>query len=696
MKFYEKALQEIKNTGEKGQSIGELTKKLKIKTKFEKRQLAKTIKQLIKSGLVVGKGKNKFSCVSKEGLIKGKLKGHRRGFAFLIREDGGEDIFIPNKALNGAMHGDIVLVGLTGPSEGVVLSVEERGVSQLTGTFVKHKKYGFVIPDNDNYFRDVFIPSDLTANAPPYSKVVVKVDNDFGSKGPTGTIIDILGMAGDKNAEALSILRGYDFDDKFPPEVLKEAQKIKFVEQQRKDLTDLLTITIDGDDAKDFDDAISVEKTENGYKLYVHIADVSHYVKEGSILDREALERATSVYFPGGVFPMLPETISNGVCSLRPNEKKFTITVVMDIDKKGDVKNARFYETLTMSDYRMTYDEVAKILDGDKKLVEKYNKLIDMINLSKELADIIYKKRKAQGSIDFGSKESKIILDSSGDVIDVYPYIEKVSNSIIEQFMVLTNETVAEYLSKRKLPAIYRVHDEACGDKLEMFVQFIKGLGYQLDMKDGIKPQSFSKLLEEVKGKDEEPIVNKVMLRTMQKAIYSTKNSGHFGLSLENYCHFTSPIRRYPDLMVHRVLKAVINDKADEKFKQRYQNLCENAAKQSTEREIASAMAERDVDDYYKAIYMTKHIGECYKGIISGIVNSGIFVTLENTVEGFLSIDDLPDDRYLVDDKNYCVKGVKYNFSLSDKINVKIKASDPDTRNVDLVFDGEAKNHLKK
>lgn len=695
MELYDKAWREIKDLGEKGLSIGELAKKLNINTKSEKRMLSKTIKKLMEAELVIAKGKNKIKPVTKE-LVRGKLRGNRRGFAFLIRDDGKEDVFIPNKSLNGAMHGDTVLAGLTGESEGVVLSVEKRGILHLTGTFIRQGKHGYVIPDNDNYFKDVFIPSDGISQAASYAKVVVQIDDEPQNKRPTGKIIDILGMAGDTRTEVISILRNYEFNDKFPPQVVREAQKIKYVEQERKDSSKLLTITIDGEDAQDFDDAISVERTPRGYRLYVHIADVAFYVKQSSIIDKEALKRATSVYFPGKAFPMLPESISNGVCSLKPHEKKFAVSVVMDIDREGEVIKAEFFESLIMSDYSLTYDEVTKILEGDKPLLKKYAQIADMLNISKELAGIIRNKRRKEGTIDFGSRECKIILDDKGEVQDILPFLQTESHSIIEQFMILANRTVADFISKKNVPSIYRVHEEAGGDKLNSFVQFIKGLGYRLDLKEGIKPKIFSNLLEEVKGKDEEPIINKVMLRTMQKAVYSTKNSGHFGLALSSYCHFTAPIRRYPDLMVHRVLKAIINGKANETFMGRYKELCQKAAIVSTEREIAAANAEREVEDYYKALYMKKHIGQSYKGLISGVIGAGIFVILENTVEGFVSIDDLPDDRYEFDEKNYCMAGIKYKFSLCDKIQVKIKAGDPFTRNIDMVFDGDENNHIKR
>lgn len=696
MTFNEKILERIMSLGDKSFTIDGIARKLSCKNKFEKKELTRAIRKLIKDGSIIDKGKGELEVTLKKNLIKGDLKGHRRGFAFLIREDGGEDIFIPNKSLNTALHGDTVYAKLVGESEGVIVSIAKRGIQTLVGTYITSGNYGFVVPDDDCYFKDIFISRENTNGAKPLSKVVITVAIDKKNNKPFGTVTEVLGQTGERRAEVLSILRNYGFNECFPVEVLKASEKIVYEPAERKDMRDIITITIDGDDAKDFDDAISLEKIENGYRLYVHIADVSHYVKGGGVIDAEALNRTTSVYFPGSVFPMLPETISNGVCSLRPGEDKFTVTVVMDIDNKGVVTNPKFYESLCCSDYRMTYTNVTKILNGDKDLQQKYDKIVPMLKNAEQLATIISKKRNDSGSINFTSTESKIILDDKGEVEDItlYPYDK--SNNIIEQFMVITNETVAAYIDKQKVPSVYRVHDEISPAKLENFIKFIKGQGYSLDLRKGISPKLFSDLLEEIKGSPSEQVINKIMLRSMQKAKYTTANSGHFGLCLDNYCHFTSPIRRYPDLMVHRILKAIINNRADNNFKSRFKNYCEEAATRSSEREIASERAERDIDDYYKALYMTKFIGEKYTGIISGVVGAGIFVYLDNTVEGFVSIDDLPQDRYEVDEQNYRIVGTKYSFMMSDKVEIEIKSSNVETRSINMFLVSPPENHLKK
>lgn len=697
MGFKDKILKQLMTLGETPMTIKEIENKLNFRSSMERKVLSSAIRDLLEDGSLIELGRGKIVAASEKNLIKGELRGNKRGFAFLIREDKGPDLFVPNRSLGSAMHGDTVLAKKVGESEGSVVSVVKRGVLKLVGTYIRSGKFGFVVPDNDSFFKDIFIPYDNTHGAAPLSKVVVTITIDPSNSKPVGDIIEVIGQAGERDAEVLSILKNYDFNDKFPEDVLKASEDITYSpDYNRKDMKKLLTITIDGEDAKDFDDAISIEKTEKGYRLYVHIADVSNYVKTGGIIDKEALSRATSVYFPGSVFPMLPEAISNGVCSLRPEEDKLTLTAIMDIDKSGKVVNTEFYETTTCSDYRMTYTNVTKILEGDSELILKYKKIVPMLQDAKELAEILTAKRNKRGAINFVTRESKITLDDKGEVSDIKPYPYEVSNGIIEQFMILANESVAEYLSKKTLPCIYRVHEIPSYAKLEAFTQFINGFGYKLDVKDGVTPKIFSDLLVEIKGDPAEPIINKVMLRSMQKARYSTANIGHFGLSSEFYCHFTSPIRRYPDLMVHRLLKAAINNKTDEKFVSKYRALCDAAANQSSEREVAAERSERDIDDYYKALYMTKHIGEQFEGIISGVISAGIFVELKNTVEGFIPEMELPEDRYEIDEKNYRLMGISYAFAIGDIVKVEIKSAVIETRSVNMTLISDVKNHLRK
>jgi len=694
--FKEKLLRQIIALGGKSYTLTELANRLNFRSSMERKVLEKTLSEMLRDGSIMKAGRGKYSLASQQNLLKGELQGNKRGFAFLIREDKGPDLFVPNKALSGALHGDTVLVRKTGESEGQVVTIVKRGAGKLVGTYILSGSFGFVVPDDDNYFKDIYIPFDKTMGAEPMSKVVVSFRIDLKTEKPVGEITEILGKAGERDAEVLSILKNYNFSEKFPEEVLRASEAVEYKpDNSRKDLKNLLTITIDGEDAKDFDDAISVEKIIKGYRLWVHIADVSEYVKTGGVIDREALERATSVYFPGSVFPMLPESISNGVCSLRPNEEKLTVTVRMDIDRSGKVIDKDFMLSTIRSYYRMTYTDVTKILNGDKELREKYQKIVTMLEDARELAEIIEKKRNDIGAINFVTRESKITLDEKGEVIDIRPYPYEVSNGIIEQFMIMANETVAEFTDNKNMPSIYRVHEAPSEMKLDAFKEFVKGFGYDFDTSD-VSPKKFSDLLNAIKGEPYESIVSKIMLRSMMKAKYTTENSGHFGLSLDYYCHFTSPIRRYPDLMVHRMLKAIIQNKADEKFISKMKKLTDNAAVQSTEREVAAEKAERDIDDYYKAVYMTKHVGERYDGIVSGVLSSGIFVALENTVEGFVPIIDLPNDRYDLDEKKYRLNGIKYQFAIGDKVQVEIKSSIVETRNVNMMIISESENHLRK
>lgn len=697
MGLKEKVLEQILQVCKKPLTLDDMANLLKFKSKLDRKVFARIVRDLVKDGSLIKIG-DTFMPFKNTKLIKGVLQGNKRGFAFLIPESDEADVFIPNRSLNGAMHGDKVFIKLVNEEtrEGEVVQIIDRGITELVGRLELSGGYLFVIPDNDNYFKDIFVPKNKLNGAKVNDKVVVSVYIDEKKQKPAGEILEVLGRKGSNNAEVLSILRSYGFDDKFEQKVINSANEVKFEEDKKRlDLRDLLTITIDGDDAKDFDDAISLIKENNSYKLYVHIADVSNYVTTNGIVDKEAFNRATSVYFPGSVFPMLPEVISNGVCSLRPNEDKMTVTAVMNINKNGEVTKSEFFETITKSNYRMTYNNVTKILEGDKDLANEYKEIVPLLNDMKELADILTEKRNNNGAINFEARECKIVLDEKSHPIKIVPYPITVSNKIIEQFMLLANESVAKYLSDNNYPAVYRVHEVPSDNKLSAFVEFLNAHGYKFDTTQDVTPSLFSDLLEKVKGDKAEKIINKVMLRSMQKAKYTTANLGHFGLSSANYCHFTSPIRRYPDLMVHRILKAVIEGKANKKFMATFANLCSSASAQSTEREISAEKAERDIDDYYKALFMKDKIGEVYNGRISGVIPSGIFVEMDNTVEGFVSIMDLPEDNYAHNEKMFCLAGAKYMYSISDEVEVEVVSVDLDTRSVNMRLVDSPDNHLR-
>lgn len=693
MSFKEKIFQEIKSD-KLGCTKEELRRRLHVRSKAANTSFEKFLRELQNDGRVFIE--NGMIFAGRPKVVKGRLKGNRRGFAFLIREDGGEDIFIPNRSLNGALHGDTVRVRVMGGGEGEVVGVDERGNDKLVGTYIKLEQGGYVIPDNKDFFTYIYVPHKLNKGSPNNSKVIVKVKPDPQIDRVNGEILRVLGKSGERGAEVLSILHGYGFEDQFPQKVLEAAEAIKYEPdfEGRTDLRDLYTITIDGEDAKDFDDAISLQRAEGGYILYVHIADVSHYVPRGSAIDKEALERGTSVYFPDSVFPMLPETLSNGVCSLRPNEEKLTLTVKIELDGAGNIRNREFMKSVIKSNRRMTYLEVAEILKGGI-IASEYEDVKDMLFACKELAGVLRRKRNAAGAINFISDETKIILDSDGRVLDIAPYPLYESNEMIEMFMVLANEVVAEYIKGKGVPCVYRVHQRPSEEKMEGFVEFINAMGLWLDVNKGVRPKLLADFLESIKGGPAERLISRMLLRSMAKAKYDTKNEGHFGLSLESYCHFTSPIRRYPDLMVHRALKAIIDKKDNKAFRDSFAKACEEAASRSSERELASEKAERDIDDYYKAVYMSDKIGEAYKGIISGVTPYGIFVELPNTVEGFIPIDSLPRDRYETDVRRRLV-GTRYVFATGDQIDIIIASVDTTARKIYMDFAGQAADYMAK
>lgn len=693
MNFKEKLMLEITALQSDTFTDKLLLKKMNIYTPFEKKAITQALNELVADGELINVSKGKYMLTSSAGIIKGKLQGNRRGFAFLLRDDG-DDLFIPHRALNGAMHGDTVFAKIVKGTvdEGEVISVYSRGITTLIGTFeCENTSSGFVIPDDDSYFCDIYVPFSKRNGAKNNDKVTVKIVDYKSGKNPEGEITEILGKSNTVKGDTLAIIRSHGFFENFPDDVIEEAQRVsKPIEKHelnhRQDFRDLLTITIDGEDARDFDDAISIEKLDNGYKLYVHIADVSYYVKAGSLLDKEALKRATSVYLPNMVLPMLPEALSNGVCSLSENEDRLVLTAVMNVNKQGVVTEYQLVEGILRSNHRMTYTNVTKILNGDKEMCDKYSDIVQMLETMAELAKILNEKRHARGSINFVSRESKIILNADGSVknIERYPYEQ--SNNIIEEFMLLANETVAEFMYHTELPFVYRTHEVPSTEKLEIFKQFVSAFGYKFNIHQKVYPMQFQELLDEIKGKNEEGVISKVMLRSMKKAKYTTENTGHFGLAAEYYCHFTSPIRRYPDLMIHRVIKSMLNGKITNANISKFETACDTAATISSEREIASEQAERDADDYFKMLFMLDKVGLVYDGYISGVTGFGIFVELANTVEGLISLEDLPRDKYEFLDKQYILKGKNHAYTLGEKITVQVASVNREARCINFVL----------
>lgn len=619
----------------------------------------------------------------KREILEGKIQGNERGYGFLIVDGKTEDYFIPHGDLRGAMHGDRVLCetvedSLSSGERTVarVLKVLERGIKEISGTYFTSRKGGFVVPDDKRYFKDIFIPFGKGLRAKAGDKVAVKILSYPKKQNPEGIIIKIFGRQFNKNAELDSLIYSYGLKTNFEKPELEEAERVakpidESVLKGRKDLRDIITFTIDGEDAKDFDDAVSIEKLPNGaYKLGVHIADVSHYVKENSNLDKVAFERATSVYFPEKVIPMLPERICNDVCSLVEGKDRLTLSAIMTVNEFGKVIDSEITPSVIRSKHRLTYENVQKILDGDTELIKQYSDIYEDLILMNGLADILTDKRAKDGSIDLDVKESAIYVDKYGEII-VNPQVQTKSRKIIEEFMILANCTVAEFMTFAEMPFIYRVHEEPAEDKLSSFYEFIRSLGVKVRAKKGkVHSKDFQCILESVENTPNFTLINRVMLRSMQKAKYSPENLGHFGLSLINYCHFTSPIRRYPDLFIHRIIKEYLS--GNMALESKYGESVYVASEQSSIKERNAIEVERAVDEYYKLLYLTNHEGEEFDGIISGVIAKGFFVELNNGVEGFVDGETNFRKRAIFDKNNYTYTVGKKTYKLGEKVKIAV------------------------
>ena len=624
-------------------------------------------------------------------FIEGIFRRHQKGFGFVKVENQEDEIYIAKQDTRGAFSGDKVLVKKKSKSEGereegIILKVLEREKDTLVGTFQNNKNFGFVIPDDKKLCRDIFISKKNFGKARDNHKVLVKILK-YPEKGKKaeGKIIEVIGDVNEAGIDMLSLIKDYDLPYRFPKAVVKEAKKYGTTIDQndvknRVDLRGKYDIfTIDGEDAKDLDDAVCVQKLENGnYKLDVHIADVSYYVRENTLLDKEAKIRGTSIYMLDRVIPMLPRELSNGICSLNAGEDRFTLSVSMEINPKGNVISSDVYKGIINVTERMSYTDVQKILDNsDEEIVKKYEKYINDFKLMEELALILKNKRLEKGYLNLDIPESKIVLDKDGYAIDVHKYETSFSNEIIEQFMLTANEQVAEKFYWLKAPFIYRVHEDPDIEKVTELNKTLFNFGYTIKIKEEkIYPTEFSKVLEQAKDTPEEKIVSNLVLRTLKVAEYDAENKGHFGIASKYYCHFTSPIRRYPDLFIHRIISKYLenNYMMDEEEKEEYFKLAENDARQSTEREKIATQVERDSIDIKKAEYMEGKIGEEYDGIISGVTQFGVFVELENTVEGLIRFENLGDEyfEYDPDRKTLIGERTKVVFKIGDKIKIRV------------------------
>ncbi|SKA93672.1 RNAse R [Caloramator quimbayensis] len=663
----------------------------------------KILDEMEEEGLIVKTRKNRYGILEKMNLVVGKLQGNPKGYGFLIPDDVGiEDIYVSGENMNGAMNNDRVIVKILKERtankrvEGEVIRILKRANNKVVGTFEKSQNFGFVIPDDKRIYQDIFIPKADMNGAKTGYKVVVEVTKwPENRRNPEGRIIEILGNKDKPGVDILSIIKKYNLPEEFPEEVEEYAESIseEIPEKEinrRRDLRNLKIVTIDGEDAKDLDDAVSIEKLPNGkYRLGVHIADVTYYVKEKSPLDKEAFERATSVYLVDRVIPMLPKKLSNGLCSLNPKVDRLTLSCVMTIDSTGKVVEHEIFESIIKTSERMTYTDVTKILrDKDEDTIKRYDYLYEDFKLMEELCKILYNKRMQRGALDFDFEECKIILDEKGRPVEIKPYEREIANRIIEEFMIVCNETVAEYMYWAGIPFVYRIHENPDEEKIRVFSEFIYNLGYYLKPVADMHPKVLQEVLNAVKDKPEQVIIDTLLLRSLKQARYSPESTGHFGLASRYYCHFTSPIRRYPDLTIHRIIKDYINGRIDEKKMQKYSKFVEKASKQSSDMERLAQEAERETDDLKKVEYMSERIGEVYDGVISSVTSFGMFVELPNTIEGLVHMSNMDDDYYIYDEKHYTLIGEKFKkvYRLGDKVKVKVVKTDIDSRTIDFTL----------
>ncbi|WP_010251617.1 ribonuclease R [Acetivibrio cellulolyticus] len=663
--------------------------------------------ELETEGKIFKTHKDRYGVPERMNLIVGRLQGNERGYGFVIPDDEDiKDVFVSADSLNGAMNNDRVIARINKKvigdkrAEGEIIRIIERANKTVVGTFESSKYFGFVVPDDRRISADIFIPKDEVNGAKSGQKVITEILLWPGKRrNAEGKIIEIIGDRNEPGADILSIIKLHNLVEEFPESVIRQAESIgqtvtEEMSKGRRDLRGLRMVTIDGEDAKDLDDAVSVEKLKNGnYKLGVHIADVSHYVTEDSPLDREALKRGTSVYLVDRVIPMLPKALSNGICSLNPQIDRLSFTVMMEIDSTGKVVDHEIFESVINTNERMTYTNVYKILvEKDKELLERYDYLIDDFKAMEELAMILRNKRMQRGAIDFDFEEAKILLDEKGKPIQIKRYEITIANKIIEEFMLACNETVAEHFFWANVPFVYRVHEDPDTDKIENFSEFVHNLGYTLKGINKIHPKALQDLLQKVKNTREERIISTVMLRSLQKAKYTHLNQGHFGLAAKYYCHFTSPIRRYPDLIIHRIMKEYLKGQMDAKREGELIDSLPEIARMCSQRERVAEEAERDTEDLKKVEYMKQYEGQVFEGIISSVTSFGMFVELDNTIEGLIRMSNMEDDYYTFNDKQYCLIGERTRkvYRIGDVIKVVLARADVAARRIEFtIIQGE-------
>lgn len=666
--------------------------------KEQKSELKRVLDALEAEGKVHVSSKGKYSKGEAKHLV-GTYTAHAKGFGFVTIEGEAEDIFISEDDRNGAFHNDqveVILKASTGGKrkEGKITKVLAHGTTTLVGYFEKSKNFGFVRPDNQRFVKDVFIPLERSKGAVTGHKVVVELTKYGGeNKKPEGKVIEILGHVNDPGVDIMSIVKGYDLPTEFPEKVLNQAERVASPVSTadmagRMDLRSWKMVTIDGEDAKDLDDAISLTKEDGNYILGVHIADVTNYVQENSALDREALKRGTSVYLVDRVIPMLPHTLSNGICSLNAGEDRLALSCIMTINEKGAVIDHKIAETVVCIDKRMSYTSVKKILEEkDEDEIARYETFVPMFEQMAELSRILREKRHLRGSIDFDFPETKMILDKQGKPVDIQPYDRNVATKMIEDFMLLANETVAEDYFWQEIPFVYRTHEAPDEEKIKKLVTFIQNFGHSLHMANKeIRPKEIQKLLAKVEDTPEEALISRLALRSMKQAKYTPENTGHFGLAASYYCHFTSPIRRYPDLQIHRIIKENLRGRMNENRREHYEALLTEVAKQSSQRERLAEEAERETVKLKKVEYMATRMGEVFEGVISGITKWGIYVELPNTIEGLIHVTNLYDDHYNYIEDTYEMVGehTGKTYKLGQTVSVRVIGTNRLERTIDF------------
>ena len=704
MSARQRLLKYLRETAKKPVTLEELYEKFEI-ADDQRKYFRELLEELVDEGLVAKNSSAQYGVPEKFNLIPGRIDRSPRGFAFLIPDDPErEDVFISLENMNGAMHNDKVFLRLLPDSRGEkeageVVRVIERANQTIVGNLDKSEYFGFVVPDNKRIFSDVFIPNEKLKGAKQNQKVVAKIEQwPESNRNPEGKIIEILGDSDQPGVDIEAIIRQLQLPQSFSAEVLKEIEDVPLEVKdpdltERKDLRELPMVTIDGADAKDLDDAVSIEKIdENKVRLGVHIADVTHYVREGTELDAEARERGTSIYLVDRVIPMLPQKLSNGICSLNPKVDRLAMTVFMDYKLEPlELTDYEITQSIIKTNHRLTYDEVREMLLHDNKEVQKkYDDFLPKLKLMQKTMKKLRKNRFAEGSIDFDFEEVKVILDDEGKPTELEKRKHEVPEKLIEEFMIAANNIVAEDMYWRDIPFIYRVHDEPDIDRMQEFNEFIHNFGYHLKgIKNGVHPRALQELLEKVEGKPEQNIIETVLLRSMKKAVYSDHNIGHFGLGIEYYSHFTSPIRRYPDLMIHRIIKEVLNKGyLNEQRKEEIKKQVVNVADHSSLQERRAMEAERDSVDLKKIEFMEDKINEEFTGIISGVTGFGFFVRLENTVEGLVHVEDLKDDYYIFQRDQHALIGerTKKMYQIGDEVEVKVTGVNLDQRQLDFVL----------